>query len=253
MIASVCVIAREAGAEILKHYGRVSASMKADQSPLTAADLAAHHWIVSHLTQQFPSIPVLSEESENIPWETRSRWNEFWLVDPLDGTKEFLKQSGEFTVNIALIRNGRPVLGVVYAPVLDLMYWAEAGQGAYAQKSGEAIRRLQCRVPDSQHLTFVASRDHAGPGVSELLKRFPTARTSSMGSSLKFCLVAQGDADAYLRDLPTMEWDTAAAHCLVESAGGTVTDLENRPLQYNKPDLHNPPFIALAQPGWNWR
>jgi 3'(2'), 5'-bisphosphate nucleotidase len=245
-------IALEAGVEILRHYGRVAATTKADHSPLTEADLASHRLICSRLQALTPALPVLSEESEAQDPSARARWSEFWLVDPLDGTKEFLKQSGEFTVNIALVRDGRPVLGVVYAPVLRRIYRGGDGLGAWRQESDGAPVPVRARRAEGSRLTIVASRDHAGPQVAELLARFPQARTSSMGSSLKFCLVAEGSADIYLRDLPTMEWDTGAAQCVVEAAGGAVRDLDGRPLQYNKPDLRNPAFVVLGDPGFNW-
>ncbi|MBL9168352.1 MAG: 3'(2'),5'-bisphosphate nucleotidase CysQ [Verrucomicrobiales bacterium] len=253
MIDSILKIAAEAGTEVLKHYGRVTASAKADQSPLTAADLASHELLARELCRLDPSYPVLSEESEAIDYSTRQAWSRFWLIDPLDGTKEFLKQSGEFTINIALIDQGVPVLGVVYAPVLEQWYWAERG-GKALKRCGRALPvEIRVRIPDPDRLTIVASRDHAGPQVAELLARFPKAQTSSMGSSLKFCLVAEGAADVYLRDIPTMEWDTGAAQCVVEAAGGMVADLDGVPLSYNKPQLRNPSLITLGDPRFRWR
>lgn len=253
MIKAILEIAAQAGVEVLKHYGRVTATAKADQSPLTAADLASHELISRELTRLDSSCPVLSEESEAIEFAARQHWQRFWLIDPLDGTKEFLKQSGEFTINIALIEQGSPVLGVVYAPVLRRWYWAECGGKAFKRSGESSPQPIQVRTPQPNRLTIVASRDHAGPQVGDLLARFPTAETSSMGSSLKFCLVAEGAADIYLRDVPTMEWDTGAAQCIVEAAGGIVADLAGVPLSYNKPQLRNPSLITLGDPRFQWR
>ncbi len=253
MIDTLKAIAADAGREILSYYGKVSSSTKADNSPLTQADLASHRLICERLQFLTPEIPVLSEESETLDPSIRARWNEFWLVDPLDGTKEFLKQSGEFTVNIARVRGGQPILGVVHSPVLGLTYWAERGEGAFKQQGVENEQPIRTRIPQLEKLVIVASRDHAGPLVKELLSRFPDATTSSMGSSLKFCLVAEGSADIYLRDVPTSEWDTAAAQCVVEEAGGVVMDLANQPLKYNKSDLRNPSIITLGDRSFAWR
>ncbi len=246
-------MARDAGALILGHYGKVGSTAKADQSPLTEADLASHRLIVERLERLTPEIPVISEESDPACFSMATCPEAFWVVDPLDGTKEFLKQSGEFTVNIALVRAGRPVLGVVYAPAIGLMYWAEEGKGAWKQTDGGAASAIHVRKARPDALVFVASRDHAGPKVAEILSRFPSARTASMGSSLKFCLVAEAAADLYIRDLPTMEWDTAAAQCVLEAAGGRVTDLEGRPFTYGKPTLKNPGFLAVGDSDFPWR
>ena len=197
--------------------------------------------------------PILSEESETIETSERQRWSTFWLVDPLDGTKEFIKKSGEFTVNIALIKEGESVLGVVHAPVLDLTYTAQLGVGAYKRAQGAEAERISVAAADPERLSIVASRDHAGPQVQTLLERFPTAQTQSMGSSLKFCLVAEGKADIYLRDVPTMEWDTGAAQCVVEAAGGAVQLLEGKRLTYNKDNLRNPSLVTLGDASLRWQ
>lgn len=254
LIEPTCKLARDAGREILNIYAEpVEFETKDDDSPLTRADMASHHWIVDALTSQFSDIPVLSEESAEIPFDQRKEWTRFWLVDPLDGTKEFIKKTGEFTVNIALIDQGEPVLGVVYAPAIDLLYSAAKGLEAIKQPhSGERIR-MSVRTPDPACLSIVASRDHAGPMVKALLERFPDASTRSMGSSLKFCLVAEGEADVYLRDVPTMEWDTAAAQCILECAGGSLTDLEGNRLCYNKESVKNPAIISLGDPQFDWK
>jgi 3'(2'), 5'-bisphosphate nucleotidase len=176
-------------------------------------------------------------------------------VDPLDGTKEFLKGSGEFTVNVALIEAGMTVLGCVYAPVLKLTYYAERGLGAFKQVAGEEPLAVRARAqkPDPRQLVVVASKDHAGPKVAAMMTRLPGAALTNMGSSLKFCLVAEGKADFYLRDLPTMEWDTAAAQCVVEAAGGGVFDLSGLPLVYGKPDRRNPPLMTVGDPTAVWK
>lgn len=253
MIDAIRTMAAEAGRLVMEHYGRVTATAKADDSPLTAADLASHAYLSRELVKLAPDCPVLSEESESISFATRQAWRRFWLIDPLDGTKEFLKQSGEFTINIALIEQGIPVLGLVFAPVLQRYYWAACGGQAFRANGDQSPVQIQAKAPDVNRLTIVASRDHAGPQVAELLGRFPTATTVSMGSSLKFCLVAEGAADIYLRDVPTMEWDTGAAQCVVEAAGGMVADLNGTRLSYNKPELRNPALITLGDPHFPWR
>ncbi len=255
MLEKIREIAICAGEEILRFYGRPHAvDYKADDSPLTLADRAAHELICARLGEMYPDIPVVSEEAEVPDFETRKGWERFWLVDPLDGTKEFIKRTGEFTVNIALVVNGRPQLGVVYVPVSGLTYLAETSVGAFRQEregEREAIRTRQ--VLEGARLTVVASRDHAGPAVKELFERFPDAETRSMGSSLKFCLVAEGAADIYLRDVPTMEWDTAAAQCVVECAGGIVRTLGTRDrLVYNKKDIRNPGLLTLGMVDFPW-
>jgi len=254
MIENIQSIAREAGKAIISYYGQpVPVEKKADDSPLTKADLAAHHVIVKGLLALDESIPVLSEEAIEVAFEEREKWDQFWVVDPMDGTKEFIKQTGEFTVNIALVRLGKPVLGVVYVPAQDLYYWAENGKGAFKQQGDDAAFSIKVRSANEKNLSIVASRDHAGPMVKELLERFPAAETQSMGSSLKFCLVAEGRADIYLRDVPTMEWDTAAAQCIVEQAGGVVQDIDGQTLGYNKPVLRNPSIITLGESTFKWR
>ena len=254
MLEEINTIAHDAGLEILKIYnGELGVELKEDESPLTLADLASHKFICSQLREMDASIPILSEESGKDESVDRKSWSRFWLVDPLDGTKEFIKKSGEFTVNIALIENGESILGVVHAPVLKTTWFGEKGKGAWKQHEGGEPQALQVATPDVARLGIVASRDHAGPMVSELLDRFPGAETKSMGSSLKFCLVAEGGADIYLRDVPTMEWDTGAAQCIVEAAGGVVQTLEGDRLTYNKDELRNPSLVTLGDAEFNWR
>jgi 3'(2'), 5'-bisphosphate nucleotidase len=239
-------IAREAGNAVLRFYGnRFDISLKADQSPLTEADQASHDLLVARLSHLTPDVPVVSEEDPagagGRPVSLRH-----WLIDPLDGTKEFIKGTDEFTVNIALINDSGPALGVVLAPALGLMYHAIAGTGAWRQLGDSPIEAIHTRPADTARLAIVASKDHAGPQVSALLNRFPAATLKNMGSSLKFCLVAEGSADIYLRDVPTMEWDTAAAQCVVESAGGAVLTMDGERLSYGKPGLKNPSLIAVG-------
>ncbi len=254
MIEDIKSICREAGQEILKYYGRAGrVEAKADDSPLTQADRAAHTLICRRLQSLDPAIPVLSEESDESEIRERRAWKRFWLVDPLDGTKEFIKQTGEFTVNIALIRDGQPVLGVIHVPARDRTYFAESGRGAWKEIENREAQAIRVRSAPAEKgpeaaLTIVASRDHAGPQVQELLARYPDATATSMGSSLKFCLVAEGAADLYLRDVPTMEWDVAAAQCVVESAGGRVLTLNGTSLHYNKESLRNPPLLTAGDP-----
>lgn len=226
--------------------GDTGETSKADNSPLTLADLAAHRTIVAALTRLTPEIPILSEEAADIPYSQRSQWTRFWLVDPLDGTKEFIKRNGEFTVNIALIENGEPVLGVVYAPVPDVCYHGARGAGAFMQRGNAAAQPIAVKshVAD-EPLKVVASRSHRDARTEALLKQLGDHQCISMGSSLKLCLVAEGAAHFYPRLGPTMEWDTAAAHAVVNAAGGTVCDMTGEELRYNKADLHNPEFLVL--------
>jgi 3'(2'), 5'-bisphosphate nucleotidase len=253
LVKRVCEVAREAGRATLAFHGRqVAVERKADDSPLTAADRAAHTLIVEALRRLTPELPVLSEESSEEEKAGRRQWSTFWLVDPLDGTKEFLKGSGEFTVNIALISGAEPVVGVVHVPVSGVTYWGWRDGGAFMAHPGQEPVSLRARAASMERLVVVASKDHAGPRVEALLRRLPTASTASLGSSLKFCLIAEGRADFYPRFQPTCEWDTAAAQCVLESAGGAVTDLEGKRLAYNKEQLTNPSFLAFGDPNQDW-
>lgn len=221
---------------------------KADDSPLTQADLASDRVISAGLNALDLGWPILSEESAAIAFENRRDWQSFWLVDPLDGTKEFIKRNGEFTVNIALIEDGKPVLGVVYAPALDVCYYAARGEGAFVQRGTAAAQKIAAQLPaDGEAVKVVASRSHADERTSMLLAKLDDYECISMGSSLKLCLVAEGAAHLYPRLGPTMEWDTAAAHAVVSEAGGLVQDRHGRELHYNKADLHNPEFFVYAK------
>ena len=261
LLAPVRDIAREAGRAIMEVYVRADHEVvkKDDKSPLTAADLAAHSVIVNGLKALTPEVPVLSEEAAGIPWQQRRGWERYWLVDPLDGTREFIKRNGEFTVNIALIEDGVPVLGVVYAPVLDWMYSGATGHGAHkAQQDGVHAISTQAVSADQQALRVVASRSHRGEALEAWLaameRRHPDIEIVSMGSSLKICLVAEGRADVYPRLAPTSEWDTAAAQAVLEAAGGILLDADGNVLRYNhKESLLNPHFYALGDPGFRFQ
>lgn len=249
MLSDVLKLAREAGQQIMAIYDadETSAQHKVDGSPLTEADLASHRAIVTGLEQLTPGLPILSEESAEVGYEVRQHWQRFWLIDPLDGTKEFIKHNGEFTVNIALIENGRPVLGVVYAPALRLGYFAEQGGGAFRQFGEEAPVAITVVLHKAQEkIRMVGSRSHSDPRQKNLVAHLGGCECQSMGSSLKLCLVADGSAHLYPRLGPTMEWDTAAAYSVVLEAGGRVCNNDGEELRYNKADLHNPPFVVLA-------
>jgi 3'(2'), 5'-bisphosphate nucleotidase len=249
MTRQVYELARQAGAAIMEIYrcGSADATSKADGSPLTLADLAAHRTIVEGLARLTPDIPVLSEEAAGIPYAERAGWKRYWLVDPLDGTREFIRRNGEFTVNIALIEQGEPVLGVVYAPVLAVGYHAERGAGAFMLRGELAAQPIRVRSRAAgEVIKAVASRSHSDARTEMLLGRLGDHQCISIGSSLKLCLVAEGAAHFYPRLGPTMEWDTAAAHAVVNEAGGRVCGLNGVELRYNKEDLHNPEFLVLA-------
>lgn len=243
MLQELQQIARDAGAAIMEIYNSddFDVQLKGDDSPLTKADLAAHQVIVDGLRKLNVQYPVISEESADISWEQRKHWHRYWLVDPLDGTKEFIKRNGEFTVNIALIEKGEAVCGVVYAPVLDAMYVGERDKGAYL--NGEQIRIEQA---ETETLRIVGSRSHASQETTDWLEALGKPyEMVPMGSSLKICLVAEGKADIYPRLGPTSEWDTAAAHAVLNAAGGSITTVDGEPLVYNqKESFLNPYFIA---------
>ena len=242
--------ALEAGKAIMRIYldpkQDFCIEKKADNSPLTLADKAAHNCIVRHLEQT--GIPILSEEGAHLPYEVRKAWHRLWVVDPLDGTKEFIKKNGEFTVNIALVEDGQPVLGVIYVPANDVLYAGVVGEGAWKEEKGEK-KIVNCKLSNSQIFTVVASRSHLTPEteeyIAEMQKKHDNVQLVSSGSSLKICLVAEGTADVYPRFAPTMEWDTAAGDAIARAAGREVVDAKTgQPLVYNKPDLHNPWFIV---------
>lgn len=252
-LSNLCQIARDAGTEILTIYNSdFDFEQKGDGSPLTLADKRAHSLIEKQLQLLTPDIPVLSEESFETISDGRLDWPLYWLVDPLDGTKEFIKRNGEFTVNIALISRGKPVMGIVYAPVRDELYFAQMGKGAFKQESNQAPLPIHCRSLGNTSIKIVASRSHIGEEVQQFVQsmknKAETVELISLGSSLKLCLVASGEADFYPRLGLTSEWDTAAAQCVVEAAGGRVLDCQGASLRYSKQDILNPWFIVIADP-----
>ena len=254
LIEPVKKIAYEAGRRIMVVYEQgFSIEEKQDSTPLTEADLAAHEAIDAGLVELIPQLPVLSEESKPVSFSERSSWSRYWLVDPLDGTREFIKRNGEFTVNIALIDNHEPVLGVVYAPVVGSLYYAVRGMGAFKRAGLEEPVRIRVREKAPDKIVIAGSRSHPTPAFKEFVARLDDYEIISMGSALKSCLVAEGAADIYARLGPTSEWDTAAAQCIVEEAGGRMTDTGMQPLRYNtKAELLNPHFIVFGDRSINW-
>ena len=255
LLEPVAELALKAGNEILAVYNSEEFSIqeKDDKSPLTAADLASHHAIVNGLAALTADIPVLSEESASLPFTERSSWQRYWLVDPLDGTREFIKRNGEFTVNIALIDAGVPVLSVVHVPVSGVTYLACQGLGAFKQEPGGPRKAIRVRKLGDGPVMVVGSRSHRGESLNNFLDKLGKHDMVGMGSSLKLCLVAEGSADVYPRLGPTSEWDTAAAQCVVEQAGGFVTDTAMKPLRYNTKDsLLNPFFLVFGDEGRDW-
>lgn len=248
MIKKISCIAREAGEAIMsvRRQG-FDVENKDDKSPVTAADIASNEVISKHLTTLYPEIPILSEEGAKIPFQERSQWKEFFLVDPLDGTKEFIKDNGEFCVCIALIRNNRPVLGVVYAPAQDTLYTGSIETDAYMSKKGNAPIAISTSEPGSDEgVIAVGSRSHPSPDLEGYLKTLNLKEMKPAGSAIKFCLVAEGKAHLYPRFNPTMEWDTAAGQAIVEAAGGSMLGLDGEEFPYNKENLRNAGFIVKA-------
>ena len=248
-INKICEIAVKAGEAVMSVYTSVNTEveMKEDNTPLTRADIASHNLIKSKLEELYPGIPVLSEEGKNIPYELRKNWDTYWLIDPLDGTKEFVKRNGEFTVNIALMKDSIPVIGVVYLPVKDILYFAGKGKGAFMKDGGSAAVSISVNKDLNDGVTGVRSRSHKTDEEEKMLQRFGVTEIIYSGSSIKFCLIAEGKADVYFRAGPTSEWDTAAAQVILEEAGGKVLDATTeKTLRYNKEILLNNPFIALG-------
>lgn len=254
LLESAVKLAKEAGERIMTIYNRdFSVVHKDDNSPLTEADMAAHAIIDDGLEALTPEYPLLSEESAAIPFEDRARWEYYWLVDPLDGTREFIKRNGEFTVNIALIHEHRAILGVVYAPALTLCYYAAQGLGAFKQEANKPSVPIHVQSHRRDKLIVAGSRSHRGESLDRFLENLGNYELLSMGSALKSCLVAEGAADIYPRLGPTSEWDTAAAHCIVEEAGGYLTNTQMQTLPYNTKDsLLNPHFFVFGDNSINW-
>ncbi len=254
LLPHVVRLAREAGREILRVYDSdFAVTLKEDRSPLTEADLASQRVIAAGLRQLAPDIPLLAEESAAADVALRRSWPTLWLVDPLDGTREFVKRNGEFTVNIALVHEHEPLLGVLYAPVHDVCYYAVRGAGAERQDGQGRRTALQVSATSHEPPRVLASRSHRGKGIDAVLQRLGEHAIVSVGSALKFARLAEGGADFYPRLSPTSEWDSAAGQAIVEAAGGRVTDLQGAALRYNERDtLLNPDFIAWGDACRNW-
>lgn len=255
LIQPVVDIAAAASTSILEIYNSddFQVETKDDKSPLTAADKASHETIVAALAELTPDIPILSEESREIAWAERSGWDTYWLIDPLDGTKEFIKRNGEFTVNIALIQGHTAVLGVVYVPVQQRCFYGYQGAGSFERAADGSVSPISVTVPAENPVRVVGSRSHRGELLDGYLARLGEHVMVPMGSSLKLCLVALGDADVYPRLGLTSEWDTAAAQAVVECAGGKVVQTDGTPLLYNaKEDILNPHFIVYGDDTRDW-
>ena len=253
LLLEVTALAREAGRAILEVYASsFSVQEKEDRSPLTEADLRSEKLILAGLRRIAPEIPVLSEESVQVPYAARKGWSRLWVVDPLDGTKEFVQRNGEFTVNIALVDEHRPVLGIVHAPVLERDYYAAEGVGAFRSDARAAGRPIRAAKRGGGPVRVVGSRSHRGSSLDAFLARVGPHELVEVGSSLKLCLVAEGDADVYPRLGPTCEWDTAAGQCVLEQAGGQVLKLDGEPLAYNRENTLNPNFVGFADADTDW-
>jgi 3'(2'), 5'-bisphosphate nucleotidase len=253
LLLEVTALAREAGRAILEVYASsFSVQEKEDRSPLTEADLRSEKLILAGLRRIAPEIPVLSEESGQAPYATRKGWRRLWVVDPLDGTREFVQRNGEFTVNIALVDEHRPVLGIVHAPVLERDYYACEGVGAFRSDARAAGRPIRVAKRGPGPLRVVGSRSHRGNSLDAFLARVGPHEFVEVGSSMKLCLVAEGVADVYPRMGPTSEWDTAAGQCVLEQAGGQVLKLDGEPLAYNREDTLNPNFVGFADGDTDW-
>lgn len=254
LFEALIAIARGAGARIMEIYHRgFTIARKDDRSPLTEADLASHRHIIAGLQALDTGLPILSEESATIAFADRRRWSRYWLIDPLDGTRDFIKRNGEFTVNIALIEGHRPLFGLIHAPALDRLYYGGRDLGAWRQESGGAASPIRVAGAHRLPVRVCGSRSHGSERLQGYLANLGEHSLHSLGSSLKFCLVAEGEADIYPRLGPTSEWDTAAAQAIVEAAGGRVTDLQMQPLRYNTKDsLINPQFLVFGDLGVEW-
>ena len=254
LVEPLLALARQAGAAIMRVYAEdFAVSHKEDRSPLTEADMASNNLIVAGLSELQPELPVLSEESCDVPWEVRRTWRRYWLVDPLDGTREFINKNGEFTVNIALVEDGEVALGVVYAPAIDEMHFGLRGVGSFVCDGPNRVP-ISVRKPALAPLHVAASRSHLDLRSSATIDRMGEVTLLGMGSSLKFCRMAEARLDVYPRFAPTSEWDTAAGQCVLECAGGVVLTLDGNPLRYNtKESLLNPDFLALGDADLPWR
>ena len=264
LLPDVIAITKQAGAAIVRIYEKdeIEIQDKFDQSPLTEADLMSHRIITQRLKQLTPTIPILSEESELTPFAERRQWTDFWLIDPLDGTKEFIQRNDEFTVNIAYIRNHKPLMGVIYVPVTGELFTGLVGQGAFKQVHNGPEVPIEVVTMAERHdagqfpevlMSHRAKEQKLEHMLIHLERRLPGLNRRKIGSSLKFCRLAEGQADLYPRFGPTSEWDTAAGQAILEAAGGTVITLEKQVLSYNhRESLENPSFLAIADPSYQW-
>jgi 3'(2'), 5'-bisphosphate nucleotidase len=255
LLSNVISIAKQAGKQLLSHYhSDFTVEYKADKSPVTAADRTTHTAICEGLNHLTPEIPILSEELTTIDFAERQHWQQYWLIDPLDGTKEFLDKNGEFTVNIALIENHEPLLGVIYAPAFDCCYFAAIRQGAFKQVAEQDAVLLQTAAWEKNSTIVMAiSRRHGIDTLQSFFTLFPALSLIRCGSALKFCWLAEGFVDVYPRFSPTSEWDTAAGQCILKEAGGTIIDPQGQILRYNtKPSLHNTAFLAVGDKSHAW-
>lgn len=254
LLEPVTQLAHAAGREILEIYrSDFGVEQKSDQSPLTRADLAANRVITDGLRALTPDVPILSEEGGLPDFDERGQWQRYWLIDPLDGTREFVNRNDEFTVNIALIDQHRPVLGVVYVPVFGVTYTGAEGNGAWRKAPGVDATQLQVSTQCATPLRIVGSRSHRGASLDALLEKIGDVELQPLGSSLKFCRIAEGAADFYPRLGPTSEWDTAAAQAVVEQAGGAVVTLDGKPLSYNREaNILNPHFLVTGAQDRDW-
>lgn len=246
ILPDVIKVADAASEKVLHIYeSNFKVEYKEDQSPITAADVASHEVIIHGLRNISRDIPILSEEGKSIPWEERRHWHRFWLIDPIDGTKDFTQRTGEFTVNIALIEKGEPVMGVVTAPALKEVYWGVVGEGAYKRDRMGKVHRIRVAEP-KEAKRVVASKNHLNEETRQFIDTLGEHELVQAGSSLKFCRIAEGHADIYPRLGPTCEWDTAAAHAVLLAAGGRIETLEGETLRYGKENVLNPFFVAAG-------
>ncbi|AKP72586.1 3'(2'),5'-bisphosphate nucleotidase CysQ [Piscirickettsia salmonis] len=257
LLDGVIALSKKAGCRVLdvyKNLDSVEIAIKADATPVISADLESHEILMTGLSELAPRYPILSEERVNVPFSEREHWSCYWLVDPLDGTREFIRGNDEFTINVALIENGQPILGVVYVPVTGQCYFACAGKGAFVQQGDQPAVRI-CSQPYQQgeKIRLVAGHWHDLERLAKFTRQFPQYSIEKMGSALKLCLIAEGRADLCLRLVPSSEWDMAAAHIILSEAGGDITDFQFKTLKYNqKEDLHNPYLIAMGDVSHNW-
>lgn len=251
LLPEVLRVAKRAGSRIMPYFGdhtRLQVRHKADKTPITKADIISHETVLEGLSKLSPNIPVLSEEGDIPKYSVRKLWEEYWLCDPLDGTQGFLRDCEEFSVNIALIQNHQPVLGVIYSPIFQLLYYAYKGNGSYVQFDDEQPSKIQSSSLHRSNLRVIIGRYHSTKRLARLTTLFKSMKIIRLNSSLKFGFLADGKGDIYLRYGPTGEWDTAAGQCILEEAGGLVVDLQGEPLHYNQRDsLINPPFLAIGE------